>query len=96
MAIPLEKESKVWGLLYFSDFYKLMVVFIGNALLFVVFFTFWGLEGSLVLFFSVMILGTVYFVMKSFWPEKHLENLVRFHNEPKAYFPGGEESELGE
>ena len=95
MSMPLEKESKMWGLFYSSDFHKLMVVFIGDALAFMVFFALWGLEGSLILFFAVLMIATVYFVMKSFWPEKHLENIVRFHQEPKHYFPGGEESELG-
>ncbi len=94
MPIPLERESKMWGLFYSSDFNKLMFVFVGNALAFIVFFSIWGLEGSLVIFFAVMILVTVYFVMKSFWPEKYLENVVRFHNEPKAYFPSREESEF--
>jgi hypothetical protein len=94
MAIPLEKESKMWGLFYSSDFNKLMFVFIGDALAFVVFFAVWGLQGSLVLFFAVLTVSTVYFVMKSFWPEKHLENILHYHHEPKRYFPGGEDSEL--
>lgn len=71
-----------------------MVVFIGDALAFIVFFVFWGLEGSLVLFFAILTITTVYFVMKSFWPEKHLENIIRYHREPKLYYPGGEESEI--
>jgi hypothetical protein len=95
MAIPLEKESKMWGLFYSSDFNKLMLIFIGDALAFVVFMVFWGLEGSLILFFGILTLATLYFVMKSFWPEKHLENIIRFNQEPKRYFPGPEESELG-
>jgi hypothetical protein len=94
MAMPLEKESKMWGLFYSSDFQKLMVVFIGDALAFIIFFIFWGLEGSLVLFFAILTITTVYFVMKSFWPENHLENIIRYHKEPKKYYPGGEESEL--
>ena len=94
MAIPLEKESKMWGLFYASDFNRLMFVFVGDALGFIACFALLGLEAALVLFFVVLLLFTVYFTMKSFWPEKHLENLVRYHNEPKRYFPGGEESEL--
>ena len=94
MAIPLEKESKMWGLFYSSDFNKLMFVFIGNAFAFVGFLYLWGLEGSLVIFFAVLTIGTLYFVMKSFWPEKHLENIIRYNNEPKHYFPGREESEI--
>lgn len=95
MAIPLEKESKMWGLFYSSDFNKLMFVFIGDALAFVGFMIFWGLEGSLVIFFGILTLTTLYFVMKSFWPEKHLENIIRYNREPKQYFPGREPSELG-
>lgn len=94
MAIPLEKESKMWGLFYSSDFHKLMFVFIGDAFAFMGFFIYWGLEGALILFFSLLIISTVYFVIKSFWPEKHLENLFRYNQEPKQYFPGGEESEF--
>lgn len=94
MAIPLEKESKMWGLFYSSDFHKLMFVFIGDAFAFMGFFIYWGLEGALILFFSLLIISTVYFVFKSFWPEKHLENLFRYNQEPKQYFPGGEESEF--
>jgi hypothetical protein len=94
MAIPLEKESKMWGLFYSSDFNKLMFVFIGNAFAFVGFMIFWGLEGSLVIFFGILTLATLYFVMKSFWPENHLENIIRYNNEPKNYFPGREPSEL--
>jgi hypothetical protein len=69
MAIPLEKESKMWGLFYSSDFNKLMFVFIGDALAFRSFFAFWGLEGALILFSRILTVSTVYFVMKSFWPE---------------------------
>ena len=94
MAIPLEKESKMWGLFYSSDFNKLMFLFIGDAIAFVGFMVFWGLEGSFVLFFAILTLTTVYFVMKSFWPERHLENIIRYNNEPKHYFPGREESEF--
>ena len=94
MAIPLEKESKMWGLFFSSDFHKLMFVFIGDAFAFLVFFLLWGLEGALILFFSLLTIATVYFVIKSFWPEKHLENIYRFNREPKSYFPGGEESEI--
>jgi hypothetical protein len=94
MAIPLEKESKMWGLFYSSDFHRLMFVFIGDALAFVGFLAVWGLEGALVLFFAVLTMATAYFVIKSFWPEKHLENVLRYNREPKRYFPGGEESEL--
>jgi hypothetical protein len=95
MAIPLEKESKMWGLFFSSDFNKLMVVFVGDALAFIGFFALWGLQGSLVFFFAVLTISTVYFVMKSFWPEKYLENIVRYHQEPKRYFPGKEsESEI--
>ena len=53
-----------------------------------------GLEGALVFFFAVMGVATVYFVIKSFWPEKHLENILRYKKEPKHYFPGKEESEI--
>ena len=84
----------MWGLFYSSDFNKLMFIFIGDAFGFVAFMVFWGLEGSLVLFFGILSLTTVYFVMKSFWPEKHLENIIRFKNEPQHYFPGPEPSEL--
>ena len=94
MAIPLEKESKMWGLFYTSDFHKLMFVFVGNAFAFVGFLALWGLEGALVLFFAVLIIACVYFVIKSFWPEKHLENILRYNREPKHYFPGREESEF--
>jgi len=94
MAIPLEKESKMWGLFYTSDFNKLMFATIGNAFAFMAFFILWGLEGALVLFFATMTLLTTYFVMKSFWPEKYFENIIRYHNEPKHYFPGGEPSEF--
>jgi hypothetical protein len=94
MAMPLEKESKMWGLFFASDFHKLMFAFIADAFAFMVFFVFWGMEGALVLFFAALIIVTTYFVMKSFWPEKHFENLVRYHNSPKLYFPGGEPSEL--
>jgi hypothetical protein len=95
MPIPLEKESKMWGLFFTSDFNKLMFVFVGNALAFMAFFVLWGLEGALVLFFAVMTITTVYFVIKSFWPEKHLENIIRYQRDPKRYFPRREESELG-
>ncbi len=71
-----------------------MFVFIGDAFAFVAFMVFWGLEGSLILFFGILSLTTIYFVMKSFWPEKHLENMIRYNNEPKQYFPGGEQSEF--
>ena len=94
MAIPLEKESKMWGLFYASDFHKLMFVFIGDAFAFIGFFLFWGLEGSLILFFALLCVSTIYFVIKSFWPEKHLENILRYKKEPKQYFPGREESEI--
>jgi hypothetical protein len=94
MPIPLEQESKMWGLFYASDFHKLMFCTIGNALAFTGFVVYWGLEGGLVVFFAAMIILTVYFVMKSFWPEKYLENIVRFHNEPNHYFPGNEKSEF--
>ena len=94
MAIPLEKESKMWGLFYTSDFHKLMFVFIGSAFAFVGFLYLWGLEGALILFFALLTLATTYFVMKSFWPEKHLENIIRYKNEPKHYLLGGEQSEL--
>lgn len=94
MPIPLERESKMWGLLYASDFNKLMFVFVGNALAFIAVFLLLGLEGALVLFFAVSILSTVYFIMRSFWPEQYLENQVRFYNEPRAYYPGREEDEL--
>jgi len=94
MAIPLEKESKMWGLFYSSDFNKLMFIVIGNVFTFMGLFLFWGLEGALVLFFSVLGIVTVYFVMKSFWPERHMENILRYHKEPKQYFPGSEASEV--
>ena len=94
MAIPLEKESKMWGLFFSSDFHKLMFVFVGDAFAFLMFFVYWGLEGALVFFFSVLGVATVYFVIKSFWPEKHLENIIRYKKEPKQYFPEREESEV--
>jgi hypothetical protein len=94
MAMPLEKESKMWGLFYSSDFHKLMFVFIGNAFLFLVVFIYGGLEAALVIFFAVLAVATVYFVIKSFWPDKHLENILRYRKEPKRYFPGKEESEV--
>lgn len=94
MAIPLEKESKMWGMFYTSDFHKLMFAFIADSLAFMVFFIVWGLEGSLVLFFALLGIVTVYFVMKSFWPEKYLENIIRYHREPKEYFHGKEKSEV--
>ncbi len=85
----------MWGLFYSSDFHKLMFFFIADAFAFLLFFVYLGLEGALILFFSGLIIATVYFVIKSFWPEKHLENLFRYNHEPKKYFPGGEESEVG-
>lgn len=94
MAIPLERESRMWGIFFASDFKKLIVLFILDAFVFMGFFLWWGLTGSLVVFFSVLTLSTLYFVVKSFWPEKHLNNLIRYRREPKRYFPGREESEF--
>ncbi len=94
MAIPLEKESRMWGLFYASDFTRLMFIFIADAFGFILLFSVWGLEGSLVLFFSALVVATVFYVLKSFWPEKHFENIVRFHREPRYYNSGGEESEV--
>lgn len=94
MAIPLEQESKMWGLFYASDFKRLMFLFIADAFLFLALFNFWGLEGTLIFFFAVLAVATLYFILKSFWPEKHVENIVRFRREGKLYLPGGEESEL--
>ena len=94
MAIPLERESKMWGLLYASDFNRLMAVFVGDAFAFMGLFILGGLAGALILFFSVLVLGTFYFVVKGFWPEKHFQNVFRYNREPKLYASGKEESEV--
>ena len=94
MAIPLEKESKMWGLFYASDFNRLMFIFAADALGFMGLFIFFGLEGALIVFFALLGVATVYFVLKSFWPENHVRNLIRFKREQSYYRQGKEKSEV--
>lgn len=93
MPKPLESESKVWGLVYVSDFYKLTAVAMFALLLAVGLTSAVGIGIGILVGFIVLGFFAVLAVVKCIMPTNFINNYMNYRKSPHSYWPTREPRE---
>ena len=95
MGRPLDTQSRVLGVFKISELYILLGSFIFGLVFLPPLIRVFRMGTALGIFLTVLLLEAFYFALASRFPDGFFFNLLTFHLEDQAFYPGRETPKEG-